>query len=262
MTFKTRLFIVLWLAGFAGILSLLLLDFDALVRLVPVAEGEEVPTIGPLLKVVSLIQPSVLVAVAVLVGIGLAPKVGLSAPVAEALAAKESVAPRLVRLILPGLIGGVVGGIAIVAIASAFVPSLPPGAADRISEFTNVMPLATRVLSGGITEEILLRWGLMTLIVWVLWRVLQKGVGPPKAIHFVAAILISSLLFAAGHLPVAYMLFPQPTPALVLFVMAANSAFGLIAGYLYWRRGLEAGMIAHILAHIIMYTASRFEMYF
>lgn len=34
--------------------------------------------------------------------------------------------------------------------------------------------------------------------------------------------------------------------ALVLFVILANSAFGLVAGYLDWKRGLESAMIARL----------------
>ena len=262
MTYKKKLFLILWLAGFAGILSLLLLDFNALARMAPRPESGEVLTIGTWLKLLSLIQPSVLVAVAVLAGIGLAPKVGLSAPVAEAVAAGKNAGAPLRRQIVPGILGGIAGGISIVVIAALFVPWLPTGAADRISEYTSLLPLVTRVLSGGITEEVLLRWGLMTSLVWLMWRLLQGGEGSPKARYFVAANLLSAFLFGLGHLPIAVMLFPEPTAALVMFVLIGNSAFGGVAGFLFWRRGLESAMIAHIVAHLIMYAASRYEMYF
>ncbi len=75
----------------------------------------------------------------------------------------------------------------------------------------------------------------------VILAVYQKNEQPPSASIFVVAILISSILFGLGHLPVAFMLFPEPTATLVFFVIAANSAFGMVAGILYWRRGLESG---------------------
>jgi len=58
------------------------------------------------------------------------------------------------------------------------------------------------------------------------------------------------------------MLFPEPTLALTLFVIVGNSAFGLIAGYLYWKKGLESAIIAHALTHVVMFTASYFGAYF
>lgn len=58
------------------------------------------------------------------------------------------------------------------------------------------------------------------------------------------------------------MLFPEMTLALTLFVIVSNSAFGLIAGYLYWRKGLESAVLAHALTHIVLFTASYFGAYF
>jgi membrane protease YdiL (CAAX protease family) len=98
--------------------------------------------------------------------------------------------------------------------------------------------------------------------VWTAWRLFQKGRGQPKPSFFVGAILVSSVVFAIGHLPIAFMLFPEPTLALTLFVIIGNSAFGLIAGYLYWKKGLESAMIAHALTHVVMFTASYFGAYF
>jgi len=44
MSFKTRLFIILWLAGLAGVLSFLLVDLDALIKILPIpAETEILP---------------------------------------------------------------------------------------------------------------------------------------------------------------------------------------------------------------------------
>src|SRR4029450_2603990 len=108
---------------------------------------------------------------------------------------------------------------------------------QRMSQFGEFVPLLTRLFYGGFTEELLLRWGVMTLIAWGAWRLFQKGRGSPRPAIFIVAILISSLVFAAGHLPIAYMLFPDRTPALTAFVIVGNSTFGLVAGYLYWKKG-------------------------
>jgi len=45
------------------------------------------------------------------------------------------------------------------------------------------------------------------------------------------------------------------TIPIALYIVIANSIFGLIAGYLYWRKGLEAGIIAHMITHVGIVTA-------
>jgi len=262
MNAKVKLFLVLFAAGFAGVLSLLLLDLDALLAILPLPPGTEMPMSISALKVLMLVQPTVILAVAVLIGVAIASKVGLSSPVAESAASGGNWASALKTQIAPGVIGGLAGGFAVVSIAAISTPFLSPEVLTRLGEFGKVAPLPLRLLYGGITEELLLRWGLMTLLVWAGWRLFQKGKGRPRSVCFVAAILISSFIFAIGHLPVAFLLFPEPTPALVLFVIFGNSAFGLIAGYLYWKKGLESAMIAHMMAHILMFAASYFGAYF
>ena len=194
MNFKTRLFIILMTGGLAGVFSFLLVDLAALVALLPVPAGEEIPRITPAIKLLSLIQPAIFLALAVLAGVALAPKVGLSSPAAEAVASGSPVGPAFKPQFVPGIIGGLLGG-AIVAATLLWKPFLSAEAAARIAAFGRLVPPATRLLYGGMTEELLLRWGLMTLLVWAAWRLLQRREGGPKAAYVVAAILISSLVF-------------------------------------------------------------------
>jgi membrane protease YdiL (CAAX protease family) len=83
----------------------------------------------------------------------------------------------------------------------------------------------------------------------------QKGQGEPRRVYFVSAIVISSIIFGLGHLPVAIALGSKLTTAIVLYVVMANSSFGLIAGYLYWRKGLEAAILGHMLTHVVIVSA-------
>lgn len=262
MRFNTRLFGILWLAGLAGVLSSLLVDLSGLIAILPNPKGAEIVPITPALKLLSLIQPTVILSVAVLIGVALASKVGLSSPVAEAAASGGDSISAVKSQIIPGIVSGLAGGIGIVLIAALSKPFLPSEVLAKLGEFGKFVPLLTRLLYGGITEELLLRWGLMTLLVWVAWRLFQKGRDKPKPACFVGAILVSSVIFGIGHLPIAFLLFPEATFALTLFVIVGNSFFGLIAGYLYWKKGLESAMIAHMLAHVVMLTASYFGAYF
>jgi membrane protease YdiL (CAAX protease family) len=56
-------------------------------------------------------------------------------------------------------------------------------------------------------------------------------------------------LFAAGHLPaVAAQL--DLTPAIVARTLVLNGVAGLLYGWLFWRRHLEAAMVAHACTHL------------
>ena len=65
------------------------------------------------------------------------------------------------------------------------------------------------------------------------------------------AVVASALLFALGHLPAAQALAGALTVPVVVFVLVGNTAFGLVAGWLYARHGLEAAILAHVLAHLL-----------
>lgn len=234
----------------------------ALIALVPFPEGFEPPRITPGLKLLSLLQPALFLTVAVIAGAFSAPKVGLHAPVCEALASGGSWRDGFRGQVFSGLLGGLIGTAGILASVSLVRPLLPPGISERIAALGAAMPLPTRFLYGGFTEEVLLRWGLMSVIAWGAWRLFAKRSGSPPVACIVGAVVASALIFGAGHLPLAFMLVPEPPASLVLFVIVANSVFGLVAGWLYWKRGLESAIIAHIATHLLLWTASRAGMYF
>ena len=255
ITTRTKLFAILWLAGMAGLLSFLLIDLSAVLANLPASAGLELPFHPLLIKLLSVVQTAILLSAAILIGVRLAPRVRLSAPAAEALATGNSLVPALKPQVLPGMIAGFVAGVAILSIWLLFRPILPLVFVTRAERLNSAMPFLTRLLYGGITEELLLRWGLMTLLVWGAWRIFQRGRGTPRAIYFVSAIVISSIVFGIGHLPLASALAVDFTLPIVAFIVFANSLFGLIAGYLYWQKGLEAAIIAHMSTHIVIITA-------
>jgi hypothetical protein len=243
----------------AGVLSLLLVDLEAVIALIPAqyAPKDELPH-WALLKLATVAQPAVFTMLAVILGIWLAPKVGLRSPAAEAFAERRDVISELRPQLLAGIVAGVFTGAAIAGSWLLARPYVSEDFATRSEAFNKVMPAAVRFLYGGLTEEVLLRWGMMTFLVWLLWRLFRRGSERPDGWIFLVSILLSALLFGIGHLPVASMLAAGGlTVALAIYVVAANSLFGLVAGLLYWKRGLESAMIAHIFAHVVLLTAVR-----
>ncbi|HZI88621.1 MAG TPA: CPBP family glutamic-type intramembrane protease, partial [Pyrinomonadaceae bacterium] len=216
---STKLFAILWVAGMAGVLSLLLIDISEIMASLPATSGTEMPFHPLLIKLLSTIQPTILLSLAIFIGLQLAPVVGLSAPAAEAFAKGNSFIAALKPQVLPGLIAGFFAGVMILSSWLLFRPLLPPVFITRAEKLNTSMPFLTRILYGGVTEELLLRWGLLTLLVWVLWRIFQRGRGTPKTIYFVSAIVISSVVFGIGHLPLVVALGVDFTVPIVTFIV-------------------------------------------
>lgn len=210
-------------------------------------------TMSPLtLALLSLIQPAILAAIAAAVGVALTPKLGLRSHIVEAAAGVPDAWGGFRREIAPALIVAAVGVALVLGLDAAtrsLVPApvnIPAGQEGRTLGLT-----ITGVLYGGFVEEILLRWGLMTLLAWLLWRLFQRGQGTPRAWIMWVAIVASALLFGAGHLPAAAVLYGGLTPPVIVRIVGLNSVLGIGFGWLFWRYSLEAAMLSHASWHVI-----------
>ena len=116
-----------------------------------------------------------------------------------------------------------------------------------------VRGVAALVLYGGIIEEVMLRLFVMSLIVFVLWKVFFKKYEKEKIPTglFVIANLAAALLFAAGHLPATIMIFGKLTPLLLFRCFLLNGGFGLLFGWLYRKYGIVYAMTGHLLFHVV-----------
>ena len=181
----------------------------------------------------------------------LTPTVGFRAPLFEALATGRPIRSELWAQVRPGLYAGVPAGLALLMFAR-IAPAEITELAGRFEP-----PLLARVLYGGITEEVLLRWGLMTSLTWLAWRLLQRPGETVRPAYVRIAIAASALFFGLGHLPAAHFLLGGLTPGTLSWVIGANTSFGLLFGWLFWRRGLESAMVAHAMTHLVSHFVGR-----
>jgi hypothetical protein len=234
--------ILLTVAGLPGVIAIAWLALPLMV--------DESTAAAPLatLQIASMVQGALFVATAALIGTRLAEQVGLHAPVLSALLAGERATGILRTQLLSGAIGGLLGAVIIIAFHGFAPPELTALQSDV------PIPIVARVLYGGITEEILVRWGLMTFLVWLAWRVLQRGRGTPATFVIWVAIGFSAIMFGVSHLPSVAASSVSLTAPIALYITFGNALFGLVAGWLFWRKGLEAAIIAHSLAHVLAFA--------
>jgi membrane protease YdiL (CAAX protease family) len=224
-------------AGAPGIVAVTLLLLPAMLA------GKPLPMPLWALQLIALLQSFLLLAVAAVAGACLAPRTGLRAPLLSAWACRAPLGQAIRPAIVPGLAGGVVGAAALY---------LASRAAPVQMHIDTPIPVLARLLYGGITEELLMRWGLMTLIAWIIWRLFQHRAEHPSPAVIAASIVLSALMFGAGHLPAAATLVGHLTAGVIAYVVIANAVFGVIAGWLYWTVGLEAAILAHITTHLCL----------
>jgi membrane protease YdiL (CAAX protease family) len=84
-------------------------------------------------------------------------------------------------------------------------------------------------------------------------RVFQKEKARLLPSTFWIANVLAAVLFGLGHLPAASRVM-QITPEVIVVALALNGIAALSFGYLYWKRGLEAAMIAHFCADFVLYV--------
>ena len=106
------------------------------------------------------------------------------------------------------------------------------------------------LLVGGIIEEIIMRLFFMTLIVFIIYKLIYKNKKEIPTIVFAISNVLAALLFAAGHLPSTATM-TSLTSLIIIRCFLFNGGLGLCFGYLYRKYGIGYAMISHGLCHLI-----------
>lgn len=232
---------VLLAGGLIGVASLALVPFEALI-------AKPLPPLA--LRMLAMIQPALLTVAAVFIGEATAKRVGLRAPLVDAWIEGRGAGAVFRRQWLPALIVGLTVAALLAGYSLTIGRHLVDGAGAKARLAAFDLPLATKLLYGGVDEELLTRWALVSLFMWIGWRLAGRPKVPGAALISVA-VLLAALLFAAGHLPLLFLIAPHASVGVILAVLAGNTLPGIAFGWLYARRGLEAAMMAHMGAHLI-----------
>ena len=247
---RARRFGLLFALGALGVAAVLLSTPPSTYRAAAELAGLPVAVV----VAASAAQSLALLAVAVAVGLYATPRVGLRSHLLARLSDDEPLGPAVQSFTRPALLGGVAVGLLLLALDAVAPTPVDGTAAPTVGSLLASLPF--RVLYGGVTEELLLRWGVMSLVALALARTVGRGrdartEGLSPAVAW-TAIVVSSVLFGVGHLPAATAVYGPLTPEVLAFVVGGNTLAGLVFGWLFWRHGLEAGMVAHALGHVVL----------
>lgn len=240
MNYKIKLAIILFALGTLGILSLLTvtIPIDNLPKQVLDKFTPET------IQLLTLINPSILLVVSVIVGTILFDKVQLNVPTIRSILKSKIRLVSILEQLKFGIIGGICTGIFTFVVAFLFKFSLPQEYRELSEKFELSIP--AKILYGGITEELLIRFGLMTLVIWLIYKATKKL----NSTVYWSGIILSSILFSVGHLPIILNIIQNPTLTVFLYIIITNLSAGVFFGWLYWKKGLESAFIAHSFAHL------------
>jgi hypothetical protein len=245
---------VLWVAGILG--AMLVLPYVTELEASAIGAAAVKTGFPPaILLALSVFQAAILLAIAVFAGLWAARKLGLSMPIVDALLSRQHVPPQIRKLLVPAVGLGVLVGIVIVVLDQRVFPPLISGKGNLFTE-----PAAWKGLLasfyGAIDEELLLRLGMLSLVALMLQRLLRL-LGPTGDVlqpgPFWAANVFTAIVFGVGHLPATAALAPLST-IVIARALVLNGVAGIAFGWLYWQRGLEAAMLAHFAADLVLHV--------
>ena len=216
--------------------------------------------ITPRILLISIAQNLALFAFAVFFGLFFSKRIsigmtGLRLPILEGALEGESQTGALKAILLPSIALGLLAGVLIILFDLPFQKLMPEMQSAEIS-----IPAWKALLAsfyGGIAEEVLLRLFMVSLLVWIGFKIKRTKEGHPTDVGIWIAIILASVIFGLGHLPATSQITALTGPVIIRAILL-NGIGGLIFGWLYWKKGLESAMISHFSTDIVLHVITPF----
>lgn len=251
--FNWKLFLILWLAGTFGVIAVIPYTLTLQSEML---QSLELPIPLPVLLAIQIVQGSVILGILTALGLLLANRIGLGAPILEAWLNKESISEKIKSILPISIILGLIAGVLIIVLDVYVFQPLLGEQINTVSQTAIKPPAWQGFLAsfyGGIAEELQLRLFFMSLLAWLGSFVVKPVNGKANTSVLWIANILAAIVFGLGHLPTAAMMFPLTT-LVVIRIILLNSLGGIIFGWLYQTRGIEAAMIAHFSADIVLHV--------
>ena len=249
---QMKLVLLLTLLGAVGIVAIIPYEYTMLMDTEFYQSHPDAMPLPFVITINSVIKIGFLF-ILVLIGVRLQRRTGLGVPKIESLVYEKQL-PNFSRkgVWLSVSITFVLSVLLILSDLFLFSPFISSAIGEQVKPIWWQGILA--MIYGGITEELMLRLFGMTFIVWVLAVIMrrEKEAIPPS--FYYIAIFLTAILFGIGHLPATMELFGELSAIIVTRAIVLNGLVGVWFGYLYWRKGLEYAIIAHMSADFFIHV--------
>lgn len=248
---------ILFVLGSVGIVMFTVTSIPLIEQQLAKLSPETIEKVPPLwiLMLLQGLQYSVLLAISILIGIGCAYRVGLRSHLVDHWVFHTTKSLSFAVEMKWSLGVGAAAAIVLLLLDRLMQPALPEALRAANNTERSWLNLLTAMFYGGITEEILMRWGLMSLLVWIAWKGLKQGVTLPSQGIYQGAIVLAALVFGLLHLPATAAVVPL-TPLVIIRAILLNGIAGIAFGWLFWQYSLEAAMLAHVSFHAFSFALS------
>jgi hypothetical protein len=212
---------------------------------------------------ISIGQSALLLGLMSFSGLWAARKLGMGAPVLDAWLAGDAMPYDLRRSALITTALGIASGLLCLALDLLVFSPLDPNGLGRILQQKQPPAWAGFLASfaGGMSEEVQLRLFLLSFLAlgirYVSGFLFPGRSSPLTPAVFWSANIIAAVIFGLGHLPATAALVPL-TPLLIVRAIVLNGMIGVVAGFLFWRRGIEMAMVCHFFADIVLHVTPSF----
>jgi hypothetical protein len=245
-----RVFWALFAAAIIGAAAILPYVFEVFAaKLAADAAGT-----SPLLIVVTqLLHLTLIFGIATSVGLILAPKAGICLPFLHPrlYGQRSELLPNTFRV--ASVAGLIVGTLTVAALYLVILPRIPEFPTEA------AVPLWKRLgvcIYGGINEELLMRLFFLSLVLWAVHKIGRRAPDSSKVLFWISNVLVA-LVFGAAYLPATASIVPLTAFSITAIVLL-KGASGIVFGYLAWTRGLEAAIIAHFVADLLIHIIGPF----
>jgi len=246
----------------AILISVILLTPYTLSLQAELLETLELPVPLNILLPFQWLQATIQYGVLAALGLFIAGRLGLGLPFLESVLAGRPDWQRVRKFIGPAIVAGVLVGLAIVVLdLTLFAPAVTTQMEQlglAVPEASTAAPPAWQgflaSFYGGVTEEILLRLFVLSLLAWLGRFVNRTADNRPGRAALWTANILAAVLFGLAHLPATAAAGLPLTSLVVTRGLVLNGLAGVVFGWFYWTFGLEAAMVSHFTADIVLHV--------
>jgi len=199
------------------------------------------------LLLVQIVQTIILFSIAIFFGLFLTKKINFQLPLIETILEKKGYKKILKTILWQSIFLGILTAV-IIYLTDYLFSHFGAG----ISTHQPIAPIWQTLLAsfyGGITEEILMRLFVMTFFIWIGMKIF--GQNKPSRTGIIVSIILASVIFGLGHLPITASV-TKIDPLVLSRAVVLNGIGGIVFGWLFWKKGLESAMIAHFTTDIFL----------
>jgi hypothetical protein len=245
MSFPLAEFAILYAAALFGAVAIV--PFSLRMLKSSPAAAKVSPTVAAL---AGLAQNAVLFAVVVAVGLVASRAVGVCGTYVAAWVGDAPPSRSFVQAMGLAAGTGAAAGLFLTGADLMMLPRLP--AMLELARRSTLWENFSASFYGGINEELLMRLFGVSGLVWLMSRVWRAQPMPP-AIYW-TAIVAMAVLFALGHLPASRAVAGRIGGLILVRALALNLPIAILCGWLFWRYGIEAAIVAHFTADIVYHV--------